>query len=112
MDARRLTRALVLEAPVERPDGAGGHQRDWQALGTLWADMRASSGRGTKGEGVGIGLVRWRIALRAAPPGAPSRPRAGQRFREGERVFETLTVSEADRGGRWLTCMAREETVR
>ncbi|CAM4035973.1 head-tail adaptor protein [Palleronia rufa] len=104
-----LTRELVLEAPVETPDGRGGRRREWRELGTLWADMRPRSGREARGEGVRLSLSSWRILVRASPVGAESRPRPGQRFREGERVFDILAVTETDGGARWLTCLAEEE---
>ncbi|MEH6776306.1 MAG: head-tail adaptor protein [Cereibacter changlensis] len=104
-----LGRALVLERPVRVADGAGGHAESWVALGTLWAEVAPGSGRDVAGEEVTLASVPCRITVRAAPFGAPSRPVAGQRFREGGRVFAILAVSERDAGGRYLTCFAREE---
>jgi len=46
--------------------------------------------------------------VRGAPVGAASRPRPDQRFREGDRVFAILAVSEFDATGRWLECWAEE----
>ncbi len=108
--APNLTRALVLESPVTLPDGAGGFATTWQGLGTLWAEIRAGSGRerfaalGPQGE------VRLRILVRAAPVGSDARPRPDQRFREGTRIFRILAVAEADLQGRYLICTAQEET--
>ena len=50
-----------------------------------------------------------RITVRAAAVGDARRPKPGQRFREGGRLFRILAVSERDTGGRYLACMAREE---
>ncbi|MDB6453236.1 head-tail adaptor protein [Falsirhodobacter sp. 20TX0035] len=91
----RMNRALVLEAPVDAPDGAGGRSRTWSALGTLWADVQAGA--------VKDGVVALKVRVRAAAVGAPSRPVTGQRFRVGERVFPILGVTEEDR---ILTCHA------
>ena len=44
MKAPRLSRRLVLEAPVRVADGGGGFAEDWQAVGTLWAEVTARSG--------------------------------------------------------------------
>ncbi len=52
--------------------------------------------------------VPLKITVRAAPVGAPSRPRADQRFRAGSRLFHILSVTEADPMGRFLLCQARE----
>lgn len=111
MTAPRLTRALVLEAPVRVPDGAGGYAAGWQALGTLWAEVEAAAGGRAEAEGLAPLRARHRITVRAAAAGAPSRPQAGQRFREGGRVFAITAVTERDAGGRFLTCLA-EEAVR
>lgn len=109
MSAPRLNRRLVLETPAAVPDGAGGFTQGWAALGTLWAAMAAGAGRAAGGEEVIRPEVGWRITVRAAPVGAPSRPVAGQRLRAGERVFVILAVAECDADARYLTCFAREE---
>ena len=56
-------------------------------------------------------VVAWRITLRAARLGDPRRPRPGQRFRMGARVFPIEAVAEADGAGLWLDCVAREERL-
>jgi head-tail adaptor len=55
-----------------------------------------------------VARVKYRMLLRAAPVGAPSRPRPEQRLREGARVFNILTVAEHDPAGRWLEIIAEE----
>lgn len=103
-----LTRRLVLEAPVESPDGGGGTTRGWETLGVHWAEVRASAAVERTLGGIEASLVTHRLTLRWAPWGAPSRPRAHQRLREGERVYEVLGVTEADNHSRFLTVWARE----
>ena len=103
-----LTRALVLEERVRTPDGAGGFTLAWTALGTLWAEVAAGSGREAFVAGRPEGRVTYRILVRGAPVGARSRPRADQRFREGARVFDILSVAEADPRGRYLEVTAEE----
>ncbi len=109
MSAPRLTRRLALEEPQTVSDGAGGFTESWVSLGTLWAEMRAGSGREGTRSAVPLGRVAWRITVPMAPPDAPSRPRAGQRFREGTRLFRIHAVAESDTRGAWLTCFAEEE---
>lgn len=111
MSARQLNRKLVLEEKRTTPDTMGGFSEAWVALGTLWADVVPGTGREMVGEFVSQATVPCRITVRAAPMGAPSRPRAGQRFREGARLFRVLAVSERDRAGHYLTCIAQEEVV-
>lgn len=105
----RLNRALTLEDPQRVPDGAGGFNETWVALGTLWADLRPGTGRDRGAEFATLATVPYRITVRASAEGAPSRPRPGQRFREGGRVFAIAAVTEADAIGRYLVCFASEE---
>jgi head-tail adaptor len=109
MNGPVLTRRLVLEAPQRIADGAGGYSEAWVPLGQLWAEVKAGTGRERSGELVTVSTVPYRITVRAAPIGAPSRPRPEQRFREGERLFRILAVAERDAGARYLTCFAHEE---
>lgn len=109
MTVPHLSRALVLEQAERVPDGAGGFSTSWAALGTLWAEVLPGTGRDPAGEEVVLTSVSYRITVRAAPPGADSRPKPGQRLREGARVFAILAVTERDPGGRWLVCFCREE---
>lgn len=111
MRTPRLDRCLVLEAPERVPDGAGGFTRGWVALGTLWAELSAGAPRLTDRPGAAEQRLPLRVMLRAAPLGAPSRPVAGQRFREGARLYAIDAVGEADPEGRFLLCLAHEETA-
>lgn len=52
--------------------------------------------------------VRYRIIVRGAPVGAARRPRPDQRLRDGTRIFDILTVTEADPAGRYLDILAEE----
>ncbi|GGH46084.1 head-tail adaptor protein [Frigidibacter albus] len=109
MSAPVLNRALVLEEMQRLPDGAGGFTTSWTALGTLWASVVAGSGTERAGEFVTLSTVPYRITVRGAAPGAPSRPRPDQRLRDGDRLYRILAVTEADARAAYLTCFAREE---
>lgn len=104
-----LNRQLVLEDQSRVADGAGGFVVTWTALGQIWADIRAGSGRETGADFVTVSRVPYKIIVRASPSGAASRPKPDQRFREGTRVFTILAVTEADRSGKYLICNALEE---
>ena len=104
-----LNRPMALEEAQVAPDGAGGHALYWSSLGTLWTELRPGAGREVRGEIAPEAHMQFRVFLRAAPQGSPQRPRPDQRFREGERVFRILSVSEADPLGAFLICHAREE---
>ena len=111
MSAPRLTRKFILEEAQRLPDGAGGYSMSWVALGTLWAAVEPVSGRERAGESVTVSAVSYRITVRAAPHGAPSRPKPEQRLREGARLFRINAVTEADGLANYLTCYAAEEVL-
>jgi head-tail adaptor len=111
MTAPRLSRRLVLEAAVRTPDGAGGFATQWTALGTLWADLAPRAARLSAQPGGQEARQPLRVTVRGAPPGAPSRPQPGQRFRIGDATFAIVSVAPADPQGRFLHCLAHEETT-
>jgi head-tail adaptor len=106
-----LDRPLVLEVPERAPDDAGGFVQVWAARGTLWAALDARTGREAAGEGLRLGRAGYRITVRAAPQGAPSRPVPGQRLRDGARLFHILSVTESREGAGYLKLWAEEEVV-
>lgn len=111
MKAPKLNRKLALEAPVQVPDGAGGFAETWTVLGTLWGALKPGTGREGQAAGLSVSSMSYRIIVRAAPDGAPSRPVPGQRFVDGTRRFRIFAVGEADAGAQFLTCFAREEVA-
>jgi head-tail adaptor len=106
--AVRLLRRLVLEEAERTPDGSGGFSTTWVPVGTFWADVTARTSRADLVAGVDRPRVKYRIVVRGAPDGSPSRPRPDQRLREGGRVFSILTVAERDVCGRHLEILAEE----
>ncbi|WP_050929415.1 head-tail adaptor protein [Aestuariivita boseongensis] len=111
MGAPHLNRALVLEASERVADGAGGFSESWVQLGTLWAEVTTRSGREARDVVSAVSAVMLRIVVRGAPVGSAARPLAGQRFREGTRIFAIEAVSEWDPAGRYLVCFAKEEVA-
>lgn len=109
MKLPHLSRPLMLEAPERVADGSGGYAVAWTALGTHWAEVTSGTGREAAGAGARLARVPFRIVVRASPYGAPSRPKPDQRFRDGQRIFTILAVTERDTQGRYLTCHAQEE---
>lgn len=104
-----LNRPLTLEGVVRLADGSGGFSESWATLGTLWAEVVPGAGRDVAGEEAFFATTPFRITVRAAPQGAPSRPRPDQRFRDGSRLFLILAVTERDAQGHYLMCFSREE---
>lgn len=106
----RLNRQLVLEAPQTEEDGAGGYRVTWVAQGRLWAQIVPRRGAETFTGSRVRSRVPYQIMVRAAPIGAPSRPRPEQRFREGTRIYEILSVTESGLRGQYLEIEAEEGT--
>ena len=111
MERPLLNRRLTLEAPQRVPDGAGGYTETWLALGEVWAAVDPARGREAARDTLGLSTQRVQVTLRAAPPGRPSRPKPGQRFREGGRVLRILAVAQADAQARFLVCDTVQEEV-
>ena len=106
-----LNRSLTLLEPIQSSDGAGGLTTDWTTLGILWGALKPASQRETASNGMPVARVMYKITVRAAAAGSPRRPKAGQRFRSGIRVFAIEAVTEYDGDARYLTCLAKEEVA-
>ncbi|MBJ3761927.1 head-tail adaptor protein [Maribius pontilimi] len=104
-----LNRCLKLEAPLRVADGQGGYTQGWETLGTIWAEIAPRTGRSVSGLEVSLSRMSYRITVRAAPQGAPSRPKPGQRLLDGARVFDIQAVTESRAGVKYLDCFAEEE---
>ncbi|MBC2835852.1 head-tail adaptor protein [Paragemmobacter straminiformis] len=109
MSRVHLGRRLVLEAPEQVSDGAGGFATVWNVLGTVWAEVKAGAGREAGGVETVLSATAYRITLRAVPVGMAGRPEAGHRLRDASRVFRIDAVAERDARGAYLTCFATEE---
>lgn len=109
MSGPRLCRKLLLEERQAAADGAGGFTGGWVALGTHWAEIAPRGGGFASGEAGALSRMPLRIRIRAVPPDSPSRPRAGQRFREETRIYTIRGVSDAR--GPYLDCSAVEEVL-
>ena len=103
-----LNTELVLEAPFEVADGGGGVSVEWQALGTVWAEIAGFRAREDIRGGRGVSRVTHRITVRNAAPDSPRRPRADCRLRRGERVFAIRGIAPLDRRAAYLTVWAEE----
>ncbi|MEX3015902.1 phage head closure protein [Gymnodinialimonas hymeniacidonis] len=101
----QFNRKLILEAPSRVSDGAGGFAETWAPLGIIWGEVLP---RGA-GREVEASELKLKVTVRAAPQGAPSRPTAAMRFRDGDRIYRIEAVTEAEAEGRYLICFVKEE---
>ena len=109
MNVRNLRTRFDLESPQAVADGAGGTLLSYAVQGQLWGALEPVSGRAADVGGLGVSQNRYRILLRGAPMGAPSRPTPRDRLRLGVRCFEITAVREADPAAHYLVCDAVEE---
>jgi head-tail adaptor len=84
-----LDRRLVLEAPVEADDGAGGVTRGYGTVTTLWAKVRAVRARADVAADSLAALVTHSIVVRA-----PRALTTLHRFRDGARIFRVVAFRE------------------
>jgi SPP1 family predicted phage head-tail adaptor len=102
-DPGRLKDRLVLEAPVETPDGAGGVTRGYAAVATVWAALIPVSARSDVAAASLGAAVTHRIVIRRGPEVTVQ-----HRFRLGARVFRVVAVRDEDSDRRFLTIHAEE----
>ena len=89
-DIGALHRRLVLEAPSETADGAGGATRVYASEAMLWAQVTPVSARGdVAADNLGVTL-RHRIVIRAQG-GITAR----HRLRDGARIYRIVAVRES-----------------
>lgn len=102
-DPGRLDRRLVLEAPVDTPDGAGGVTRSYEMVATLWASVEPLAARADV-SAVALGAnVTHHIRVRFDPAIT-----LRHRLRDGSRVFRIVSIRERER--RFLDIDAEERT--
>lgn len=98
-----LRRRLLLEAAVTTPDGLGGTTQAYETVAAVWAQLEWIAGgerwRLGRPEQVATHRVtlRWRAGVDA-----------GQRLRDGDRLFDIRAVADPDGGRRRLVCLVQE----
>ena len=101
-DPGSLNQRLVLEAPTETPDGAGGVTRSYVDAATLWAEVTPLSARERVVADAAGASVTHRIRIRMRGDVTTR-----HRLRLGLRAFRIATVRQ-DAPGRFLLIEAEE----
>jgi SPP1 family predicted phage head-tail adaptor len=97
-----LDRRLVLEAPAETDDGAGGVTLLYDVVTTLWAQVTPLAARADVAAGSLGAALRYAIVIRKRTDITTR-----HRFQDGARIYRVLAVREsADR--RFLEIDAEE----
>lgn len=100
LGARR--RRLVLELPVDEPDGFGGRLRRYVAGPVLWGSLEAlgaAAARGGRSDRPGL----YRVGLRYRPGVTPA-----MRLADGARRFAIRAADDPDGRRRDLVCEVEE----
>lgn len=102
-DPGKLRTRLVLEAPVETADDAGGVARAYAATANVWAAIEPLPAReAVDADGSGATLTH-RITIRSGPTVTTR-----HRFTLGARTFRIATVRDPDESGRFTEIRAEE----
>ncbi len=102
-DPGLLNRRLVLEAPDESADGAGGVTRGFEAVATLWVSVTpVSAARQIEAERLGARITH-RLHLRYS-----DNITTRHRFRDGERIYRIVALRDRDGRRRFLEIEAEE----
>jgi SPP1 family predicted phage head-tail adaptor len=98
-----LRHRLVLEAPVEAPDGAGGVTRSHASVATLWAKVTPVSARNAVVADDQGATISHRIVIRARFDLTTR-----HRLRDGARIFRVVSFRDQDGSGRFIEIGADE----
>jgi head-tail adaptor len=107
-----MTRRFALERDEIMGDGGGGGDRAWRTIGWHWGAVAGAPGKIEDDDAVARSRTLALVRLWARPHGDVGRPCAGDRLREGRRLFRILAVAEDDPAGRFLVCRVEEEATR
>ncbi|MXN47120.1 phage head closure protein [Shinella kummerowiae] len=103
IDPGRLSVRLVLERPVDVPDGQGGVTRSFSALASLWARIEPVVAKADEAAGAVPVTVTHRIWLRWRDDLV-----GGMRLRKGARLFAIRAFRDPDEAGRYVLCDCEE----
>lgn len=104
IDPGEFRQECALEEPAEMPDGAGGAVVTWNEVATLFVRIEPLRAASRFGADQVIETVTHSATLRHR-----NGLRSGMRLTRLGRVFDILTVHDADETGRYLVCTLREE---
>lgn len=102
-DPGRLKHRLVLEAPFEAPDGAGGVTRSFVPVATVWAELVPVLARRDVPAAGLAASVTHRIVIRRGPDVTTR-----HRFLNGGRIFRVIALRDEDADRRFLEIQAEE----
>ena len=99
-----LRERVVLEDLVRTPTSGGGATLTWRRVDTVWAAVRAATGREVVTSDQRVGRLTHEVWIRHRP-GTTS----AMRFRLGARTLAIVAVLDAGNERQWMRCLCREE---
>jgi SPP1 family predicted phage head-tail adaptor len=99
-----LRHLLTLESETRTDDGCGGFSSAWNAVASLWGEIRAVVAEEETAADRTLASVTHRIAIRHRAGVLPA-----QRFSHAGRIFRIEGVRDPDGRKRLLICDCREE---
>jgi SPP1 family predicted phage head-tail adaptor len=104
-DPGRLRFRLELQEETEAPDGAGGFTTAWVPRRFVWAEIVPLSAARIERAGNVLAELTHEIRIRRQDGVRP-----GMRLALAARRFRIENVRDPDETGRFLLCLAKEET--
>lgn len=102
----KMRHRLTLQQEMRMGDGGGGSQSAWQDVAEIWGALEGMSG----GEAIMAdrisGNTKYQITIRWRSDVSPA-----MRFLFGGRIFQILTVLDADGRRRFLRCACEERDL-
>jgi len=92
IDAGQLTERIVIQSPTDSQNEVGEATLTFTAFATVWADVRAMSGREAERYGQVVGLAGHMVTIRELP-GLTT----GMRIIYRNRTLEIGSINEFDR---------------
>ena len=104
LDPGQFSHWLLIEAPDDEPDGAGGATRAWREIAATWGMVVPLSARMREVARQTDERTTHHVTVRMRDD-----VRSGMRFRKGERLLDILAAHDPDESGRFLLCRCSEE---
>ncbi|MEM7751417.1 MAG: phage head closure protein [Pseudomonadota bacterium] len=99
----RLRHRVTVQYPTRNEDDGGGATTAWVPLATVWAQIKARTGREIFQADSPTARGAFRVVIRYRSDVDPT-----MRLLWGDRVLEVLAVGDEDGTKRWLSCECEE----
>ena len=104
LDPGQFSHWLLIEEPVDAPDGAGGAERLWREIAATWGMIVPISARLREFAARADERTTHHVTVRHRTD-----VRSGMRFRKGERLLRVMSAHDPDESGRFLLCRCEED---